>query len=266
MGKKTNASAGMSRRELRAAQRDEYAAKPKEAYQSSFQPPKLAPKNDRQRDAMDALRDGVPYVFLTGSAGTGKSLLAAERVACWLRSRSAAQGKKVFLVRPAVGVGKSIGLLPGEIEEKMGPYFAQTLAHVGKFMKPGDLAYALEKDVIEMKPIEYMRGMSFDNCIVLVEEAQNLTAEEMEMMLTRHGEDNQIIFTGDTKQHDLEGESGMKTAIDLMHRMLQTQPNYMNDEDLDALDDGLAVVTFRPEDVVRSGLTRAITKMYYHND
>lgn len=266
MGKKTRAAPRLSRREQRILDRNAIAAPPRVSYQASFQPPKLVPKNERQRDAMDALKDGVPYVFLTGSAGTGKSLLAAERVAYWLRSRTAAQGKKVFLVRPAVGVGQSIGLLPGDIEEKMGPYFAQTLTHIGKFMKPGDLEYALEKEAIEMKPVEYMRGMSFDNCIVLCEEAQNFTAEQMEMMLTRHGEDNQIIFTGDTKQNDLKGESGMKQAIALMERMLQTQPEYLDDEDLDALDDGLAVVTFRPDDVVRSGLTRAITKMYYHND
>lgn len=264
MGKKTNASAGMSRRELRAAQRDEYAAKPKTPYQSSFQPPKLVPKNDRQRDAMDALRDMVPVVFLVGSAGSGKSLLAAEHIADWLRARGG-QDRKVYLVRPAVGVGASIGLLPGTVEEKMGPYFAQTVEHIGKFMKPGDMQYLLEKKMIEMQPVEFLRGRSFENCIVLLDEVQNFTHEEFEMLLTRLGENCQMIFTGDQKQSDLKRASGLNDTIDLLNRMIDTQPDYLDDADLDALDDGFAVVQFTPEDVVRSGFTKAVVRMYHHN-
>lgn len=223
---------------------------------------KLEPKNLRQQEALQYLQER-PVVFLTGSAGTGKSLLAAHRAASQLDSKAI---RKLFLVRPAVSVGKSIGLLPGEIEEKLGPYFAQTVAHLEKFLGPGALSYHLENKSIEMKPVEYLRGMSFENCIVILEEAQNFTHEEMEMCLTRLGENCQLIFTGDAKQNDLKTESGIVTTVKLVNRMLQDHPSYMTRSDIDKLDAGFGIVEFKPEDVVRSGLTRALTKMYYHND
>lgn len=226
-------------------------------------PLKLTAMNQNQKTAIAYLKSGKVVTLLTGSAGTGKSIIAAEHLASLLNTKRIT---KLYLVRAAVAVGKSIGLLPGEIEDKLAPYFAQTIAHLRKFIKPGDLQCHLEKKVIEMKPVEYLRGMSFDDCAVLIEEAQNLTHEEMEMILTRIGENCQVIFTGDTKQNDLRTESGLKTTVELFSRMLQTQPNYLTDEDLDELDDNFGVVTFTPNDVVRSGLTRAFVKTYYFND
>lgn len=220
------------------------------------------PKNPNQRSAMGMLDRGTPLVFLTGSAGTGKSMLAAWRAACLLKSK---QVDKVYLVRPAVSVGKSIGLLPGEIKDKLAPYFAQTVAHLERFLGKGFTTYCFEKGKIEMKPVEYLRGMSFEDCFVIAEEVQNFTEEEMEMMLTRGGENSAIVFTGDTKQHDLKGESGLDVALKLIFKILQGHPEYMTQEDMDELDDGIGVVKFKPEDVVRRGLTRALVKMYYHN-
>lgn len=224
--------------------------------------PRLEAKNARQKQAMAFLTSGCPIIMLTGSAGTGKSLLATWRAANLLNSKKI---EKVFLVRPAVAVGKSVGLLPGEIKDKMAPYFAQTVAHLEFFLGKSVVEYALAHDVIEMKPAEYLRGMSFEDCFVIVEEAQNFTAEELEMVLTRLGQNCTIVFTGDTKQHDLKGSSGLDTTLALVDKMLQGQPEYMTNEDLDQLDDGIAVVKFKPEDVVRSGLTKALVAMYYHN-
>lgn len=229
--------------------------------------PKLLPrfeaKTRNQRTALQMLTDGKPIVLLTGSAGTGKSMTACYRAASLLNSKKI---DKLYLVRPAVSVGKSIGLLPGEIEEKMAPYFAQTIAHLERFLGAGYVKYALEKGVIEMKPAEYLRGMSFENCVVIIEEAQNFTHEEMEMMVTRLGENCQLIFTGDEKQNDLKTTSGLKSTVALVNKMLQTHPEYLDHDDIDALDECIGVVTFQPEDVVRSGLTRALVKMYFHND
>lgn len=222
---------------------------------------RLEAKNQNQKTALGYLNTGTPVVFLTGSAGTGKSLLAAYRAATQINAKKI---KKVFLVRPAVSVGKSVGMLPGEIEEKLGPYFAQTIEHMRKFLGP-HLQYLLEKKDIEMKPVEYLRGMSFENCIVILEESQNFTHEEMEMCLTRLGENCQLIFTGDEKQNDLKGKSGLNSTMVLVEKMLQTHPNYLSHEDVDELDAGFGIVRFTPEDVVRSGLTRALVKMYYHN-
>jgi phosphate starvation-inducible PhoH-like protein len=94
---------------------------------------------------------------------------------------------------------------------------------------------------------------------------QNFTSEEMEMMLTRLGENCQIVFTGDTKQHDLKGVSGLEKTIQLLDKILQGHPEYMTHDDIDELDDGIGIVRFKPEDVVRSGLTKAFVKLYYHN-
>lgn len=224
--------------------------------------PRLEPKNARQKEALGYLEEGRPVVLLTGSAGTGKSLLAAYRAAKQFSSKAV---RKVYLVRPAVSVGKSIGLLPGEIEEKLAPYFAQTLEHIKKFLGAGPLEHALKAKDIELKPVEYLRGMSFENCLVICEESQNFTAEEFEMMLTRLGDNCQIIFTGDEKQHDLKGASGLATTLKLVGKILQGQPEYMTDEDLDALDDGIGAVHFTPDDVLRSGMTKAFVKIFYHN-
>lgn len=216
-------------------------------------------KNPRQKEALSLLNSGTPIVMLTGSAGTGKSMLAAYRAGTQLREKRV---DKVVLMRPAVATGKSIGLLPGEIEEKMAPYFRQTLIHLRKFLGPGNY---FENKKIEMFPLEYARGSSFENCIVIIEESQNLTAEEFELMLTRLGDNCQLIFTGDTKQHDLRGESGLKTTIALIEKMREYQPFYLDDDDMDQIDNGIGIVEFKPEDVVRSGLTRAFVKMYYNN-
>lgn len=264
MSRKTIRTPRLTRREKAAAER--VAAK--QAFdvrveEASPKPlPRLEPKNARQREAIGYLADGTPVVILTGSAGTGKSMLAAHRVACLLGSKAM---RKAYLVRPAVAVGKSIGLLPGEIEEKMAPYFAQTVAHLTTFLGKGYVDYAIDKQVIEMKPAEYLRGMSFEDCVVLVEECQNFTAEEFEMVMTRLGKNCQIIFTGDSKQNDLKGANGLDATIALIDKMLQNHPEYMTRGDIDALDDSIGIVRFTPEDVVRSGLTRAFVKMYYHN-
>ncbi len=223
---------------------------------------KLEPKNNNQRTAIGYLNADTPIVFLTGSAGTGKSMLAAWKACDSLRKKRVS---KVYLVRPAVSVGKSVGMLPGDIDEKLKPYFAQTISHMEKFMGKGHVEYCLRVGDIEMKPVEYLRGMSFENCIVIAEEVQNFTAEEMEMMLTRLGENCQIIFTGDQKQHDLRGLSGLEKTIELLKRIQATAPAYMSQEDMDELDEGIGIVQFLPADVVRSGLTRAFVKLYYNN-
>lgn len=255
-----------SARERRAALREAEAQNdPRFRNTGGFVPkavPTLTARNTRQKEALGYLNSGRPIVLLTGSAGTGKSMLASYRAATQLKAKAA---DKIILMRPAVATGESIGLLPGEIEEKMAPYFRQTLAHLTKFLGEGQMRYALEKKQIEMFPVEYARGNSFENCIVIAEEAQNFTAAEFEMMFTRLGENCQMIFTGDTKQHDLKGESGLKTTLKLLRKMLDTQPDYLDDDDCDALYDGIGVVQFEPEDVVRSGLTKAFVKMYYNN-
>lgn len=224
--------------------------------------PRIEAKTANQKIALSMFREGRSVIFLVGSAGTGKSMLAAWHAATQLKAKKI---EKVYLVRPAVCVGKSIGLLPGTIEEKMQPFFAQTLAHLAKFMGNGFLKYCIEKEIVVMLPAEYMRGMSLENCVCLCEESQNFNKEEFEMSLTRMGENSQIVYTGDTKQHDLRGVSGLEQTIEILQRMEAEQPPYLLDEDLDEMQANIGIVKFTPDDVVRSGLTRAFVKMYYNN-
>lgn len=232
------------------------------ARQEEFIAPKFEAKTVRQKLALAILREGRSVNIFRGSAGTGKSMIAAYHAATLLKQKKV---DKIYLVRPAVPTGKSIGLLPGTEAEKLAPYFAQTVVHLEKFLGKGATAYNLEKGVIEMKAVEYLRGTSFENCVVIFEEAQNFTNDQMEMTLTRLGENAVFIFTGDTKQSDLHGECGLSTTIDLINKTLRNQPDYMQDEDLNMLEDLIGIVEFLPEDVVRHGLTKAFVKMYYNN-
>lgn len=224
--------------------------------------PKLEPANPRQGKLLKLLNSGTQVVFAMGSAGTGKSYVAAYRAAELMRLKKI---DKIFLVRANVSTGKTLGMLPGTLEEKLLPFFKQTLSHLATFMGKGFLNYSLEKKTVEMLSIEHMRGMSIENAFVIVEEAQNLTSEELEMLLSRIGEGSQFVFTGDQKQNDLKGNSGLVRTIELIQKMIETQPEYMADEDLECMEQNIGIVQFLPEDVVRSGLCRAFVKMYYHN-
>ena len=251
--------------DVKPAPRNRFALIEEDAVEAEYVTPvapKFVPANNNQKIALGMMREGRSVIFLAGSAGVGKSMLAAYYAAEQLRLKKV---EKVYLIRPAVAVGKSIGLLPGEISDKLRPYFAQTLAHLEKFMGKGFLKYCLEKQVVEMKPSEFLRGMSFERCICIAEESQNYTKDEFECVLTRLGEGACLILTGDEKQHDLRGASGLHQTLEMLERIVEEQPHYLLDEDLDEMDSKIGVVRFTPDDVVRSGLTRAFVKMYYNN-
>lgn len=233
-----------------------------EEYSQKQPVPVFEAKNSNQKLALAMFRANKSVIFLVGSAGTGKSMLASYRAACLLKQKIV---DKLYLIRPAVAVGKSVGLLPGSIEEKLAPYFSQTLSHLEKFMGKGFMGYCLNNNVIEMKPAEYLRGMSFEDSMVIIEESQNFTEEEFEMVLTRLGNNCNMIFTGDEKQHDLKGGSGLEKTLNKIQDMLENSPDYMSDEDLDIMGDSIGVIRFTPDDVVRNGLTKAFVKMYYNS-
>lgn len=223
---------------------------------------KLEPANPRQKQLLAFLREGRQVVFAQGSAGTGKSFIAAYHAAEQLRNKKI---DKIFLVRANVSTGKSLGMLPGTLEEKLLPFFKQTLSHLATFMGQGFLTYCMEKKVVEMLSIEHMRGMSIEGALVIIEESQNLDAAEFEMILSRIGANSQFVFTGDQKQNDLRGNSGLVKTIGMIDKMLEELPDYLTDEDLHCMEKNIGIVAFTPEDVVRSGLCRSFVKMYHHN-
>ena len=223
--------------------------------------PKFTPANTNQKLAVSMLKEGKSVVILRGSAGTGKSMIAAWWAATKMKSKEV---DKVWLLRPAVPTGNTIGLLKGSETEKLMPFFVQTISHLETFMGKGFLHYCLEKQRVEMKAVEYLRGYSFEDCIVIVEESQNFTENDLEMVLTRLGKNCTLLLTGDEKQHDLKGKSGLEQTIKTIESMLDNPPDYLLDEDLDEIENKFGVVSFTPDDVMRSGLTRAFVKMYYN--
>lgn len=221
---------------------------------------KFSPIGTNQKRAMQYMREGRQIVALTGVAGSGKSMLAAYHAATLLKSKKI---DKIYLTRANVPCGKSYGLLPGTLEDKIFPMLAQTVRHLEKFLGPGFTKYCLDKKIIEFVAIEYMRGTSFENCVVILEEAQSLTEAEFEMILTRIGKNSQLIFTGDENQSDTKN-SGLAATVKMFDFVRKERPEYLTQEDIDEVTNNIGIVKFTFDDIQRSGLVKAFTKMYYY--
>lgn len=206
--------------------------------------------------------EGRKVIFAIGAAGSGKSYLAAHHAAEQLRKK---QVDQIILLRPNVSAGKSLGMLPGTLEEKLSVFFTQTINHLYTFAGRGFIEHALKVGTVRMQSMEHLRGLSISNAVVICEESQNLTEDELEMTLSRIGDNCQIIFTGDQKQTDLKFNSGLMKTVELITKTINTEPDYMTDEDLDELENNIGVINYTMQDVVRSGLCKSFVKMYHHN-
>lgn len=182
-----------------------------------FKSKEFEPKNASQRRFLESIEKN-DIVFNIGSAGTGKTFVAVSYAIQMLASRKHSY-KKIVLVRPAVTAGhEKIGFLPGEKEDKMGPFMQPVYDVLGEYnLARKDIDSLLDDDFIEICPLAFMRGRSLNQCIVIIEESQNLTTELMEMLLTRIGKDSKFIFTGDLTQRDLDKGcvSGIEEAMAL---------------------------------------------------
>lgn len=198
------------------------------------------PLNYIQGEYLDAITHN-DIIFGIGSAGTGKTFIAASYAASELFHRRI---NKVILTRPNIETGRGLGFLPGTIEEKYAPYLLPFDAIFTKALGKGFYEYALKSKTIEPTPLGFLRGMTFDNCIVLVDEAQNCTREEMKMMLSRIGKNCKMIFSGDTEQADIPN-SGLDDAVDRLEGI-----------------PGIEVIEFLDEDIVRSNMCKQIIMAY----
>lgn len=180
--------------------------------------------------------------FGTGPAGTGKTFVATSLAANALASGETA---KIIITRPAVEAGFGMGFLPGTLAEKYEPYIRPFRDVFEKRLGVSQFEYFLKNKIIEALPLDYMRGMTFEDCWVILDEAQNTTPVQMKLFLTRIGENCKVIINGDLRQKDITGPSGLQDAID-------------------RLDDlrGVRVIEFTREDVVRSGLVQDIIERY----
>ena len=200
----------------------------------------ISPLNSIQAGYLDAIESN-DVIFGIGSAGTGKTFIAANYAARELYYKRVS---KVILTRPNVETGRGLGFLPGTLEEKYAPYLLPFDSIFTKALGKGFYEYCLRSKDIEPTPLGFLRGTTFDDCIVLVDEAQNCTREEMKMLLSRIGKNCKMIFSGDTEQADIH-DSGLEDAVDRLEGI-----------------DGIEIVEFLDEDIVRSKMCKQIIMAY----
>lgn len=197
-------------------------------------------KNESQRLAIESLINAKVSI-LTGLAGTGKSFLS---MAIGVDKLLTNEVSKVVITRPIVEAGENLGFLPGTFEEKISPYLLPLLDALNDLVGPTMAKKLLDAGKIEFAPLAYMRGRTFNNCYVILDEAQNTTIEQMKLFLTRIGEYSQFVVNGDASQSDLRGvpENGLEWAV----RKLRGCSKDIN------------VIEFRNSDVVRSEIVKTI--------
>ena len=200
----------------------------------------IKPLNYIQGEYLEAIRQN-DIVFGIGSAGTGKTYIAATYAAGELFHRRI---QKIILTRPNVETGRGLGFLPGELEEKYAPFLQPFESIFTKSLGKGFYEYALKTGDIYPKPLGFMRGSTFENCIVLMDEVQNCTKEELKMVLSRIGRNCKMILSGDPDQVDIS-DSGLMDAVTRLTGI-----------------EGVEVVRFRDEDIVRSKLCKSIIMAY----
>lgn len=198
-------------------------------------------RSERQKKYINAIQH-ADLIYGLGPAGTGKTFLAAGLAADALAGK---RTRKIIVTRPAVEAGESLGFLPGELDEKYEPYLQPVRQVFIERLGRGPFDYFLKTKAIEPIPLAYMRGMTFKDCWVILDEAQNVSAHQMKMFLTRIGENCKVIVCGDLDQVDIEGLSGLFDAV----KRTSWIPN-------------VKVVEFTIADVVRSGLVLDVLKSY----
>lgn len=206
----------------------------------------LVPMNDNQKIYLDALKRSKQVIVL-GPSGTGKTYLAATHAAnLYLAKRI----DKIIITRPAVSVGKSLGALPGTMEEKFGPWLSPVLSVLEQHLGKNKLETDTKNGNIQMAPLEYMRGSSFKDAFVLADECQNLDVAQFKMLVTRIGDNCQLVMNGDIRQSDIKEQSGLSKAIHLAKKY-----------NIDA-----SVVEFTLDDVVRSDICRQWLTAFYEEN
>ncbi len=203
----------------------------------------VVPKSAHQKHYMETL-ETFDMVFAIGPAGTGKTYLAVAMAVTALLSK---QVSRIILARPAVEAGERLGFLPGTLQEKVDPYMRPLYDALHDLLEADKLENFLEKGIVEVAPLAFMRGRTLNDSFVILDEAQNTTSEQMKMFLTRLGFNSKAVITGDITQIDLPDSrrSGLIEAIEVVSNV-----------------EGIAMVHFDERDVVRHSLVQRIIKAY----
>jgi phosphate starvation-inducible protein PhoH and related proteins len=204
---------------------------------------KVAPKTVNQKRYVDSIRDNT-ITFGIGPAGTGKTFLAVALAAAALSRREV---NRIILTRPAVEAGERLGFLPGDLMAKVDPYLRPLFDALHDMLDPERVSAHLERGIIEVAPLAFMRGRTLNDSFIILDEAQNTTPEQMKMFLTRLGFNSKMVVTGDVTQIDLPRDqgSGLLVVSDILQGV----------EDVE-------FVRFGGEDVVRHKLVRRIVDAY----
>jgi phosphate starvation-inducible PhoH-like protein len=204
---------------------------------------RIVAKSANQRRYLDAIEQ-FDIVFGVGPAGTGKTYLAMAQAVHFLLAKKVS---RIILARPAVEAGEKLGFLPGDLQEKVNPYLRPLYDALYDMLEVEKAERMLERGIIEVAPIAFMRGRTLNDAFVILDEAQNTTTEQMKMFLTRLGFGSKAVVTGDITQIDLPA-GRLSGLIDALHVVGQV--------------DGIAFVHFDERDVVRHKLVQAIVKAY----
>lgn len=200
-------------------------------------------KTVNQQKLVKAIREH-DLVFALGPAGTGKTFISVAMAVKALKNK---QVKKIIITRPAVEAGENLGFLPGDLKEKIDPYLRPIYDALNDMIPFEKLKFYMEREIIEIAPLAYMRGRTLNNAFILLDEAQNTTPMQMKMFLTRMGPDSKMIVTGDTSQIDLPSNqrSGLKEAVRILVEV-----------------SSIGFVELNERDVVRHRLVREIIEAY----
>lgn len=221
----------------------------KEKVQQGFAPTPIKPKvielyaqTYNQKVYEEALKRD-PLIFVVGCAGTGKTYMAATMAAKMYNERLI---KRIVITRPNISAGKGLGFFPGTLEEKMAPWIMPIMQVLVKHLGPQRVD-AMKKDgSLVVEPFETMRGRTFDNSFVLLDEAQNTTYEELKMFLTRIGKNTKVVVNGDVQQTDLKHNSGLHVIIHVTKSQLLKFP----------------IIEMTEEDIVRSDICATWIKAF----
>ena len=207
----------------------------------------IKPRTENQKKLVEAF-DNNDMIFAVGPAGTGKTYLSIARAVKALKEKTI---KKIVLSRPAVEAGEKLGFLPGDMKDKIDPYLQPLYDALEDMLPQAKLQEMMEKHVIQIAPLAFMRGRTLSDAIVILDEAQNTTCAQIRMFLTRMGWNTKMIITGDMTQIDLprEQKSGLKEALNILSGI-----------------EGIEIVELNRKDIVRHKLVTRIVNAYEKYD
>ena len=199
--------------------------------------------SENQRRLVEAY-DKCDMIFAIGPAGSGKTYTAIALAVKALKSKAV---KKIILSRPAVEAGEKLGFLPGDMKDKIDPYLQPLYDALQEMIPAAKLQEYMDTNVIQIAPLAFMRGRTLADAVIVLDEAQNTTKNQMKMFLTRLGESSQAIITGDITQIDLpkKSESGLVHALSILHDI-----------------ESLSITEFSKNDIIRSRIVKEIISCY----